>query len=240
MHGRPSDSSPESLMPGRRASEQACKPSPPGTERNYRRNQEEEIVSANWSVAMPRRAVTLATGLVLVLAGCTSTTSPTTAPASAPTSAPAATNASSPAASAVGASPSTAGESPSGSAGAQSLRLGLVLPDLTNQTINDIYLGAQARAKELPNVTIAEGGTSDTSQWLDACQRIVNSGIQVLAYDTLDAAATSTCILQANQQGIKTICLFACTSQGKNDALITLDFEQVGKMDGEWVGKALS
>src|SRR4030081_945091 len=36
----------------------------------------------------------------------------------------------------------------------RTLRLGLVLPDLTNQTINDIYLGAQTRAKELGNVEI--------------------------------------------------------------------------------------
>ncbi len=120
------------------------------------------------------------------------------------------------------------------------LRLGLVLPDLTNQTINDIYKGAQARAKELGNVTILEGGTSETGPWLDACQRIVNSQIDVLAYDTLDAVATSTCIEQANKAGIKTICLFACTAQGHNDALITLDFKTVGEMGGTWLGKTMS
>lgn len=128
----------------------------------------------------------------------------------------------------------------SSSSGPKPLRLGLVLPDLTNQTINDIYLGAQARAKELGYVTILEGGTSVTGPWLDACERIVNSHIDVLAYDTLDATATSTCIQQANTAGIKTICLFACTAQGHNDALITLDFHQVGQMGGTWLGKALS
>ena len=132
------------------------------------------------------------------------------------------------------------GGTSSNNAASKPLRLGLVLPDLTNQTINDIYLGAQAHAKELGNVTILEGGTSETGPWLDACQRIVNSHIDVLAYDTLDATATSTCIEQANKAGIKTICLFACTAQGHNDALITLDFKQVGQMGGEWLGKTLS
>jgi ABC-type sugar transport system substrate-binding protein len=149
-----------------------------------------------------------------------------------------------------GASPSsTASNAPSGSASvpasgsqgtSKTVRLGLILPDLTNQTINDIYVGAQARAKELGNVEILQGGTSETGPWLDACERIVNSQIDILAYDTLDAAATSTCIKQANEMGIKTICLFACTAEGKNDALITLDFHEVGLMGGEWMGKALT
>jgi ribose transport system substrate-binding protein len=143
---------------------------------------------------------------------------------------------SSPGASAAGSAASTA---PSSQPSSPPLRLGLILPDLTNQTINDIYLGAQARAEELGNVEILEGGTSETGPWLDACTRIVNSDIDVLAYDTLDAAATSGCIKTANELGIKTICLFACTAEGTNDALITLDFHEVGLMGGEWMGKAL-
>jgi ribose transport system substrate-binding protein len=193
-------------------------------------------MATTWFGAKGLRSAALA-ALVLVLTACTTTATPTSAPA-ASTAAPPSTSSGGASPSAAAESPSAAAESPASSG--QSLRLGLVLPDLTNQTINDIYLGAQARAKELPGVEIAEGGTSDTSQWLDACQRIVNSKIQVLAYDTLDAAATSTCIKQANEQNIKTICLFACTAEGKNDALITLDFEVVGKMGGEWVGKALT
>jgi ribose transport system substrate-binding protein len=127
-----------------------------------------------------------------------------------------------------------------GGAAAPKLRLGLVLPDLTNQTINDIYEGAKAHAQELGTVEITEGGTSETAKWLDACERIVNSHPDILAYDTLDAAATSTCIKQANDAGIKTICVFACTSEGHNDALITLDFENDGKLIGSWMAKALN
>ena len=122
--------------------------------------------------------------------------------------------------------------------GTAQLRLGLVLPDLTNQTINDIYKGAKQRGSQV-NVTVLEGGTSDTSKWLSACQQIVNSHIDVLAYDTLDAASASSCIQQANKAGIKTICIFACSEKGKNDALITLDFHNDGLMIGNWMAKTV-
>ncbi len=191
-------------------------------------------MSASMPFASGARSMALVAVAILSLAGCT--TGGSSPAAATPSAAPATV------------APSTAAESsaapaesvPGSAANNPPLRLGLILPDLTNQTINDIYGGAQARAAELGTVTIAEGGTSDTSQWLDACQRIVNSQIQVLAYDTLDAQATSTCIKQANSLGIKTICLFACTAEGTNDALITLDFHEVGMKSGEWLGKALS
>src|SRR5215211_43611 len=125
-----------------------------------------------------------------------------------------------------------------GNRGAAKLRVGLVLPDLTNQTINDIYKGAKQRAK-LKNVTLLEGGTSDTPKWLSACQQIVNSNIDVLAYDTLDAASASSCIQTANKRHIKTICIFACSAKGKNDALVTLDFYNDGVLIGTWMAKAV-
>ncbi len=119
------------------------------------------------------------------------------------------------------------------------LRIGLVLPDLTNQTIDDVYVGAKQEAAKLGNVQIIEGGTSDTQQWLNACQQIVTAHINVLAYDTLDASSTSSCILQANAMHIPTICLFACTLQGHNDTLITLDFYNDGVLIGKWMAQAI-
>lgn len=121
---------------------------------------------------------------------------------------------------------------------AAKLRIGLVLPDLTNQTINDIYRGAKQRAGQV-GVTLLEGGTSDTPKWLSACQQIVNSHINVLAYDTLDAASASSCIQTANKLHIKTICIFACSAKGTNNALVTLDFHNDGVLIGKWMVKAI-
>lgn len=125
------------------------------------------------------------------------------------------------------------------STGPKKLRLGLVLLDVTNQTMNDIYLGAKAHAAALGTVDILEGGTSETGPWLTACERIVNSGIDVLAYVPLDPAGASTCIKQANDKSIKVICIFACTSQGRSDLTVTIDFLADGKQIGTWMGKAV-
>jgi ribose transport system substrate-binding protein len=122
---------------------------------------------------------------------------------------------------------------------ASPLRIGLVLPDLTNQTIDDVYVGAKQQAAKLGDVKITEGGTSDTQQWLNACDEIVSSHPDVLAYDTLDAKSTSSCILKANSLKIPTICLFACSAQGKNNTLITLNFYNDGVLIGKWMAKAI-
>jgi ribose transport system substrate-binding protein len=139
---------------------------------------------------------------------------------------------------AASASTSTKHGGTSSGAAAAKLRVGLVLPDLTNQTINDIYRGAKQRAKQ-KHVTLLEGGTSDTPKWLSACQQIVNSHIDVLAYDTLDAASASSCIQTANRRHIKTICIFACSAKGKNDAIVTLNFFNDGVMIGTWMAKTV-
>jgi ribose transport system substrate-binding protein len=144
-----------------------------------------------------------------------------------------------------GSSGSTPASGTSASGGASSfsksnpLRIGLVLPDLTNQTINDVYAGAKQQAQKLGDVQIVEGGTSDTQEWLNACQQILTAHINVLAYDTLDADSTSSCILQANAMHIPTICLFACSLKGHNDTLITLNFYDDGVLIGKWMAKAI-
>ncbi len=122
-------------------------------------------------------------------------------------------------------------------ASAEPVRIGLVLPDLTNQTINDLYKGAQARADELGNVELSEGGTSDTGPWLDACNAFVASGVDVLMYDTLDGDAHTGCIEDANAAGILVVCLLACTSGGVQDATIALDFFADGQIIGRWMAE---
>lgn len=131
----------------------------------------------------------------------------------------------------------TAGEGSTTTAGGtDSFRIGLVLPDLTNQTINDLYKGAQARADEL-GLELQEGGTSDSGPWLDACNAFVASGVDVLMYDTLDGDAHTSCIEDANEAGILVVCLLACTSGGRQDATIALDFMADGVIIGEWMAE---
>ena len=136
------------------------------------------------------------------------------------------------------AEPSAPGSSalPSG----ETVRIGLVLPDLTNQTINDLYRGAQARADELGNIELLQGGTSDTPAWLDACNAFVAAEVDVLMYDTLDGEASNSCIEDANDAGILVVCLLACTPRGTQNATIALDFDADGRIIGEWMANAVA
>jgi len=51
------------------------------------------------------------------------------------------------------------------------VRLGLVLPDLSNETIGEVYEGAKAAAGAA-NVDIMQGGATDTAQWVSAKEKI--------------------------------------------------------------------
>jgi ribose transport system substrate-binding protein len=121
----------------------------------------------------------------------------------------------------------------------KNVRIGLVLTDLTVSTINDIYLGAKKRAAEVGNVTVLEGGSSKTVDWLNACQRIISSHIDVLAYSTLDDKGTRSCIVQADKMGLPIICVLPCTPIGSHNVRFQIDFHGNGAKIGTWMGKAL-
>jgi ribose transport system substrate-binding protein len=125
-----------------------------------------------------------------------------------------------------------------GASDAAQLRIGLVLPPLTNQTINDIYLGAKARAAQT-HVSLMEGGGVQTPVWMNACENIISAKVDVLVYDSLDAQGTSKCVEDANKANIKVVCLFACTAKGKNDVTITLNFRGDGLAIGKWMAGAV-
>jgi ribose transport system substrate-binding protein len=126
----------------------------------------------------------------------------------------------------------------SGASGGGKLRLGLVLPSLTVSTIHQIDVGAKARAKQT-GATILDAGSSQTVDWLNDCQRIINSGIDVLAYSTLDEKGTRSCITQANSMHIPIICVLPCTPIGNNNVTLTIDFKKDGETIGNWIGKSV-
>jgi ribose transport system substrate-binding protein len=126
----------------------------------------------------------------------------------------------------------------SGAATGGKLRLGLVLPSLTVSTIHQIDVGAHTRAKQT-GAAILDAGSSQTVDWLNDCQRIINSGIDVLAYSTLDEKGTRSCITQANSMHIPIICVLPCTPIGNDNVTLTIDFKKDGETIGNWVGKSV-
>jgi ribose transport system substrate-binding protein len=133
---------------------------------------------------------------------------------------------------------SRSGAAGSGASGGGKLRLGLVLPSLTVSTIHQINLGAHARAKET-GATILDASSSQTVEWLNDCQRVINSGIDALAYSTLDEKGTRACITQANTMHIPIICILPCTPIGTNNVTLTIDFKKDGEDVGTWIGKSV-
>jgi ABC-type sugar transport system substrate-binding protein len=131
------------------------------------------------------------------------------------------------------------GSSGSGPSGGGKLRLGLVLPSLTVSTIHQIDVGAHTRAGQT-GVTLLDAGSSQTVDWLNNCQRVVNSGIDVLAYSTLDEKGTRSCITQANSMGLPIICVLPCTPIGNHNVTLTIDFKKDGETIGNWIGKSLA
>ena len=132
-------------------------------------------------------------------------------------------------------SPTTTGEDDDGGP----LRVGLVLTSLTVSTINDIAIGAQQRANELGDVELLLAATSDTTEWLNNCERIVNSGIDVLAYSTIDAEGTRRCIEDTVDLGIPIICVLPCEPLGDRNVILTIDFRENGRLIGSWMGETL-
>ena len=125
------------------------------------------------------------------------------------------------------------------SSGGKPFRLGLVLTDRTVSTINDIYLGTQARAKEVGNVQVIAGGSSKTVDWLNACQNIISQGIDALVYSTIDEKGTRNCIKRASEMDLPIVCVLPCTPIGKRNVIVSIDFHKDGAMIGDWMAKSL-
>ena len=81
------------------------------------------------------------------------------------------------------------------SVSAQNLRIGLVLPELSNEAILDIDIGARARAEELGGIEIMTTGTYSGEEQAKAMENYIAAGVDVLAYDSIDGAATGPAVV---------------------------------------------
>ena len=130
-----------------------------------------------------------------------------------------------------GSTPSTGGN--------KSYRIAVILPTITINILHDVYTGTTDQAKSIGNIEITEAGDLDSTKWLNACEQLVAAHVDALIYDSIDGPGNSPCIQQANKAGIKVICLVACVSNGKNDATVTIDAHNDGKLMGDWVAKKI-
>jgi ABC-type sugar transport system substrate-binding protein len=121
---------------------------------------------------------------------------------------------------------------------AEKVRIGVVMPDLSNAIIADIDAGARDRAKELGNVEILTTGSYSGEEQASAVENYVAQHVDAIVYDSIDAAAVGPAIVKANAANIPVIAIFSAAAEGKNATMLSPDFTNNGRMIGAWmVGK---
>jgi ribose transport system substrate-binding protein len=128
-----------------------------------------------------------------------------------------------------------------GSASKGAAKVGLVLPDYTqNELILGAKEGAEAAAKELGvDLTVAKG-SGDTTEQVRSIEDMVTSQVDVLIYDAIDEKGVGPAIQAAAEAGVKIVCIVSCTDEGDHAARIDFDYEkEMGVPTGEWLSKTV-
>jgi ribose transport system substrate-binding protein len=123
----------------------------------------------------------------------------------------------------------------SASTGQKRIRIGLVLPALSNPFISPIRDGAVAEAKRLGNVEVLAKGTNIPAEQLNALNTYIAAGVDALMYDPIDSAAISPAVLAANKKGIPVIAVVGGTEKGRLAAFITPEWYKAGYAVGQQV-----
>ena len=119
------------------------------------------------------------------------------------------------------------------------IRIGLVLPELSNEAILDIDIGARKRVEELGGIDLQTTGTYSGEEQAKAMENYIAAGVDVLAYDSIDGAATGPAVVQANEAGIPVLSIFSRGSKGEDVSFLSADWEANGRIVGEWLAKHL-
>lgn len=121
----------------------------------------------------------------------------------------------------------------------KTIRIGLVLPALSNAAILDIKLGAEARAKKLGHVQILTAASYQGEAQAQAVENFIAAKVDVIAYDSIDAAAVGPAIVKANKAKIPVIGIVSKANSGKLATFIAANFTHDGVLIGAWMNKAL-
>jgi ribose transport system substrate-binding protein len=163
-----------------------------------------------------RRWTRLTTGVIVVamcglLAACGSSSS-----GSSTSSGGAATGAPSTGSATTGATSSSAATSSSGggNASTQGVRVGLVLPDVSNPFIAAEQLGAQNEAKKF-GIDLLVKGSNDGEAQVNAFDAYLSSGVKFLGINTIDGKAMGGAVASANGRGVPVIGMQSPPASGK-------------------------
>lgn len=122
---------------------------------------------------------------------------------------------------------------------AQDIRIGLVLPELSNEMIANLNNGAIERAAELGNIEILTAATYSGEDQAKAVENYIAMGVDLIAYDTIDSAAIGPALLKANEAGIPIVAVISKAVSGKHESYIAWDFLEMGRIIGRWMATDL-
>ena len=109
------------------------------------------------------------------------------------------------------------------------VRIGLVLPDLSNEAISNINVGARERAKQLGNVEILTTSSYSGEQQASGIENYIAQKVDAIVDELIDAAAVGPAVVKANNANIPVIAIYSGGASGKNATWMGPNF----KADGE-------
>lgn len=119
------------------------------------------------------------------------------------------------------------------------VRIGMVLPDLSNEAINDIKLGAEARAQALGNIEVLVAATYSGEDQAKGFENFIAADIDLIGYDSIDAAAVGPAVVKANDAGIPVVGFVSAAAKGEMVSFISQDFCENGRIIGRWMAESL-
>lgn len=128
----------------------------------------------------------------------------------------------------------SSGSAEGSSSRGEGLRLGLVLPDLSNPFINAIAEGAQAEA-DRQGAELLIKGSNDPAQQVSAMENYIGTSVDALGFNSIDAKAIGSSVENANAAEIPVFSVVSSTQQGDIEAFISADFRAAGELVGEEV-----
>jgi ribose transport system substrate-binding protein len=117
----------------------------------------------------------------------------------------------------------------------KTIRIGLVLPALSNPFISPIRDGAVAEAKKLGNVQVLSTGTNVPAQQLSALKTYIAAKVDAIMFDPIDDSAISPAVIEANKAGIAVIAVVGGSKKGKLSTFITPQWYKAGLLAGKQV-----
>jgi len=121
----------------------------------------------------------------------------------------------------------------------KTIRIGMVLPNLSIKAIADLADGAKARATQLGHVEVNAFGSNDMAQEVSKVENFISQKVDVIVIDALDSTPMIPALKEAADAKIPVI-LIVTDVQGEKKSLLIADEENGGVQVGKYIAQRLN